>query len=149
MEASTDSKMADIFDEFFRTTYISASWSNSNYPNPSNRANCIFTPIISESSLFRDLATTTPTYSPGPDGLPGCVLKFWASTLFKPILKLFNLFISSSVFHTIWKDCFIIPLHKKGAKADTQNYRGISKLLAISKAFERIITSHCNIYVPR
>jgi len=67
MEASTDSKMADIFDEFFRTTYISASWSNSNYPNPSNRANCIFTPIISESSLFRDLATTTPTYSPGPE----------------------------------------------------------------------------------
>jgi len=49
--------------------------------------------------------------------------------------------ISSSVFPTIWKDSFIIPLHKKGAKVNVQNYRGISKLSAIPKTFERIITS--------
>jgi len=67
------------------------------------------------------------------------VLKFCASTLCKLILKLFNLSISSSVFPTIWKDSFIIPLHKKGAKADAQNYRGFSKLYI---AFQRIITSH-------
>jgi len=95
-----------------------------------------------ESSLLRDLATTTPTYSPGPDGLRGCVLKFCASTVCKPILKLFNLSTSSSVFSTIWKDSFIFPLHKEGAKADDQNYKGISKLSAIPKAFEHIITSH-------
>jgi len=76
MEASTDSEVAD-----------SAAWSNSNYPNPLNRANCILTPLISESFLL----TITSTYSPGPDG---CVLKFCASTIYKPILKLFNLSIS-------------------------------------------------------
>jgi len=142
MEASTDPEIADLFAEFFQTTYSSAAWSNSNYPNSLNRANCIFTPEITKGSLLRDLATTTPTYSPGPDGLPGCVLKFCASTICKPILKLFSLSISSSLFPTIWKDSFIIPLHKKGAKAGAQNYRSISKLSAIPKAFERIITSH-------
>jgi len=48
MEASTDSEIADLFAEFFQTTYSSAAWSNSNYPNPLNKANCIFTPEISE-----------------------------------------------------------------------------------------------------
>jgi len=54
-----------------------------------------------------------------------------ARTICNPILKLFHLSISSSVFPTIWKDSFIIPLHKKGAKVNVQNYRGISKLSAI------------------
>jgi len=142
MEASTDFEIADLFAEFFQTTYSSDAWSNSKYPSPLSRANCIFTPAITKSSLLRDLATTTPTYSPGPDGLPGCVLKFCASTICKPILKLFNMSISSSVFPTIWKDSFVIPLHKKGAKADAQSYRGNAKLSAIPKAFERIITFH-------
>jgi len=55
MEASTDSEIADLFAEFFQTTYSSAAWSNSNYPNPLNKANCIFTPEITEISLVRDL----------------------------------------------------------------------------------------------
>jgi len=107
IEASTDSEIASIFAEFFQTIYSSVSWSNSNYPNYLNMANCIFSPV-----------TITPTYSPWPDGLPGCVLKFRARTICKPILIHFHLSISSYGFPTIWKDSFIIPLHKKGAKVD-------------------------------
>jgi len=142
--ASTDSEIADLFAEIFQTTYSSAAWLNSNYPYPLNRANCIFTPAITESSLLRDLATTTSTYSPGPDGLPGCVLKFCASTICKPILKLL-----SSGFPTIWKDRFIIPLHKKGAKADAQNYRGYLNCRQFLKHLNLLLLLICNIYVPR
>jgi len=130
-EGSTDPKIADLFAEFFQSTYSSDSWSNSSYPNHLNRATCSFSPVITESSNLSDLETITPTYSPGPDGLPGCVLKFCARTICKPILQLFHLSISTSVFPTIWKDSFIIPLHKKGAKVNVQSYRGISKLSAI------------------
>jgi len=70
------------------------------------------------------------------------VQKFSARTICKPILNFFNLAISSSVFPTIWKDYFIIPPHKTGAKVNVQNCRGISKWSAIPKTFERIITSH-------
>jgi len=124
METSTDPEIADLFAEFFQPTYSSVSSVNT------------------ISSLLSDLETITPTYSPGPDGLPACVLKFCARTVCKPILKLFHLSISSSVFPTIWKDSFIIPLHKKGAKVNVQNYRGFSKLSVIPKTFKRIITSH-------
>jgi len=116
IEPSTHPEIADLFAEFFQSTYSSVSWSNSSYPNHLNRANCIF-------SLLSDLETITPTYSPGPDGLAGCVLKFCPGTICKPILKLFHLSTSSSVFPTIWKDSFIIPLHKKVEKVNVQNYR--------------------------
>jgi len=142
IEASTDPEIADLFAEFFQSTYSSFSWSSSSYPNHLNRANCIFSPVITQSSLLSDLETITSTYFPGPNGLPGCVLKSCARTICKPILKLCILSISSSVFPTIWKDSFLIPLHKKGANVNVQNYRAISKLSAIPKTFERIITSH-------
>jgi len=61
MEASTDSEIAYLFAEFFQTSCSSVAWSNSNYPNPLNRANCIYTSAITESSLLRDLATRTPS----------------------------------------------------------------------------------------
>jgi len=97
IEASTDPEIADLFAVFFQSTYSYVSWSNFSYPNHINRANCIFSPLITKSSLLSDLEIITPTYSPGPDGLPGCVFKFCARTICKPILKLFHLSISSSV----------------------------------------------------
>jgi len=45
IEASTDPEIADLFAEFFQSTYSSVSWSNSIYPNHLNRENCIFTPV--------------------------------------------------------------------------------------------------------
>jgi len=71
IEASMDPEITDLFAEFFQSTYSSVSWSNSSYPNHLNSANCIFSPVITESSLLSDLETILPTYSPGPDGLPG------------------------------------------------------------------------------
>jgi len=65
IEASTDLEIAALFTEFFQSTYSSDSLSNSNYPNHLNRANCIFSPVITESSLLCVLETITPTYSPG------------------------------------------------------------------------------------
>jgi len=65
--------------------YLLNSNSNSSYLNHLNRANCIFSPVITES----DLETITPTYSPGPDGVPGSVLKLYAHTFLNPLLNFF------------------------------------------------------------
>ena len=50
--------------------------------------------------------------------------------------------IDSSCFPPLWKESFIIPLHKKGSKSDAKNYRGIAKLSAIPKLFEKVLTPH-------
>jgi len=45
IEALTDPEIADLFSEFFQSTYSSVSWSNSSHPNHSNKANCIYLPV--------------------------------------------------------------------------------------------------------
>ena len=38
-----------------------------------------------------------------------------------------------------WCESFLIPIHKKGPKHQIENYRGIAKLSAIPKIFEKIV----------
>jgi len=45
IEASTDPDIADLFAEFFPSTYSSVSWPYTSYPNHLNKANCIFIPV--------------------------------------------------------------------------------------------------------
>ncbi|SPP90099.1 blast:Protein Wnt-5, partial [Drosophila guanche] len=91
-----------------------------------------------EGSLLHELQLVKPAFSPGPDGVTGCVLRYCAESLCGPLLKLFTLSIHSSRR----KESFIIPLHKKSSKSDAKNYRGISKLSDIPKMFEKILTPH-------
>jgi hypothetical protein len=140
--ADTDQAMADMFARFFQTTYLPATHNTQSYPYNIPCSNGIFTPLLNESSIARDLHLVTPLYSPGPDGIPACVLRFCANSLSKPLLKLFSLSLETSFFPSIWKESFIIPLLKKGSKSDATNYRGISKLSAIPKFFENVLTPH-------
>ena len=76
----------------------------------------------------------------GSDEIPKCVLKQCASILCYPLSILFNQSLSSGCFPNLWKESFIIPIHKAGNKSDISNYRGISALNIIPKLFEKIVT---------
>jgi len=148
IEASTDPEIVDLFAEFFQSTYSSVSWSNSSYPNHLNRANCIFSPVLTESSLLSDLETITPTYSPGPDGLPGCVLKFCARTICKPILKLFQLSISSSVFLLSGKILLLFYSTKRVRRLMFRTIEESPNCLQFLKHLNALLPLSCNICAP-
>ena len=79
--------------------------------------------------------------SPGPDSIPSCILKNCADYLFYPLFILFNKSLNISYFPDIWKESYIIRLHKSGNKNEVSNYRGIDKLSSIPKLFEQILTN--------
>ena len=58
-------------------------------------------------------------------------------TVVRPI---FNFSFKSGCFANVWKSSYVIPIHKSGSRADISNYRGIAKLSAIPKLFEKVIT---------
>jgi len=81
------------------------------------------------------------SFSSDPDLVPSCDIKKCADALCKSLSKLFQISLRHSYFPEVWKDSFIIPLHKKGSKSDIKNYRGIAKQSAINKCINQLITA--------
>jgi len=84
--------------------------------------------------------TCKPLYSPEPNGIQGCVLRYCAETLCRPLQEIFILSLKTCNFPHRWKGSYVIPLHKMRIKFWRMSYRGMWKLSAIPKLFENIIT---------
>ena len=75
----------------------------------------------------------------GFDNVPQRILRDGVSILYKPYHKLLNMIYEEKQIPEQWKTSRIIPLHKKGNKAEISNYRPISNLCSATKIFEKAI----------
>ena len=82
-----------------------------------------------------------PGKAPGFDNITNemiaCILKIFPNIL----LSLFNSILESGSHIPIWSLAVIVPIHKKGAIDDANNYRGISLLSCIAKLFYSILNN--------
>ncbi|KAL9917892.1 uncharacterized protein ACN427_000469 [Glossina fuscipes fuscipes] len=141
--SSDDFEISNLFAEYFRRNFsIANSELSANYPYPITNSVSIPNLVISEDDVFKGLSSLKYSCSPGPDGIPSCVLKSCAVELCGVISKIFNMSLCSGVFPSCWKSSFLIPIHKSGSRQFVENYRGIAKLSVLPKLFERIVTQH-------
>ena len=75
----------------------------------------------------------------GPDALPSLILKQCAPELALPIAVLSRRCLSRGRWPSCWRLHWIHPLHKKNAKSDPQNYRGVHLTAQLAKVVERSI----------
>lgn len=54
---------------FFQRTYSPSTRIAADYPYNVPRSNAMFTPLLNESSLIKDVHSVKPIFSPGPDGI--------------------------------------------------------------------------------
>lgn len=139
--ADDDVSISNLFADFFATTYSKKSFDNqSSYPfNISQLSNINFSLITTETVLF-NLMSLQSSFNAGPDGIPNCILRNCAVHLCGPLTAIFNKSIELGLMPSVWKKSYITPLFKSGSKLEVSNYRGIAKLNAIPKLFEKIIT---------
>ncbi|XP_065091503.1 uncharacterized protein LOC135712488 [Ochlerotatus camptorhynchus] len=88
---------------------------------------------VSQTMVENALKKLKSSVSPGPDGIPACILKKCSGMLITPLQAIFNLSLRSQQFPIAWKMSYIQPIFKKGSKVDVSNYRGITLLSAGSK----------------
>ena len=62
----------------------------------------------------------------GPDKINGRVLKNCSSSLSTPVSILFEKCFNSSSILDEWKAALVVPVYKKGPKANVENYGPIS-----------------------
>ena len=79
--------------------------------------------------------------APGHDNILNELLKYGSNTLAPFITKLFNIILESGKYPQEWNIGFIVPIFKKGDRADPNNYRGITLLSCLSKLFTSILNT--------
>lgn len=94
-------------------------------------------PKITKEQITEIINNIPDNKATGHDGISVRVIKEIIPTFISPLCKLLNLSIESNTFPDNWKTAQVIPLYKNGARNDTNNYRPISILPALSKVLEK------------
>ena len=149
---SGSNEIAETFNEYFSTI-------RDKIANSVDSGNTHFSSYISKSSTTFEFDTVSvdkvlhsfhalsSSKAIGVDKIPIKVLKLSIAIIAPSMTKLFNYAIQNGVFPRDWKVAKVIPLHKKGPKNLLDNYRPISILPAISKAFESILYEQLHGYL--
>ena len=98
--------------------------------------------IILESEVKDILMSLDTSKASGPDGISAKMLKENAISIAPSLTKLFQKSFEKGKIPKLWKEANVLPLHKKGVKTSFANYRPISLLSIVSKAYEKLIFKH-------
>jgi histidinol phosphatase-like enzyme len=97
--------------------------------------------ILSMDEVFSGILPLKNPGSAGPDGIPAQFLVPCDFGLCKPIHHLFNLSTDSGVVPALWKNSYLIPIHKSGDRGLITNYRGISIQPTLAKLLDRLMSN--------
>ena len=99
--------------------------------------------VVDTNGVVKLLKHLKPHTATGPDGIPAMLLREAAVELAPAIALLFQASISQGTVPTSWKKAHIVPIYKKGSRAQASNYRPVSLTSILCKLCEHII--HCAI----
>ena len=77
--------------------------------------------------------------SPGPDGVPPCILKRAKVNISRMLVVVFKSSMESGEIPEVLKLAFVTPVHKGGSRAQPVQYRPISLTSHVIKVLERVL----------
>ena len=121
--SANDEEKADILIQQYYNTCTTEDISNMPDVEPRKMISSAMSDIeITEQEVYKKLVTLKIDKSPGPDEIHPRLLKEMAEELSGPLTILFNQSIRDSELPSQWKEATIIPIYKKGNKADPASY---------------------------
>lgn len=99
------------------------------------------TAYINEWEVFRIL-DHLPASATGPDLIPAWFLRLGAPLFAKPIARLFNLSVATSVVPQQWKQACIRPIPKVSSPSQHSDFRPISITPVLTRIMEKTIVRH-------
>ena len=134
--------IADLLNNYFSSVFTVEDLSF--IPNASSKFDLQNAEILSEIRIDEKLveeklAKLNTSKSQGADELNPKLLSELRNVLCKPLTSLFNTSVQTGVIPQDWCDASVAPLHKKGSKNKSENYRPVSLTSIISKLLESIV----------
>ncbi len=103
---------------------------------------------LSPHSVRRSLSRINARKAPGPDNIPGRVLRHCAVELTDVFTDIFNISLSQAVVPTCFKATTIIPVPKKSSPSCFNDYRPVALTPILMKCFERLVMQHIKSVLP-
>ncbi|XP_047675457.1 uncharacterized protein LOC125145680 [Tachysurus fulvidraco] len=94
--------------------------------------------MLTPDSVRRSFSRINVRKAPGPDNIPGRVLRDCAVELTDVFTDIFNISLSQAVVPTCFKAATIIPVLKKPSPSCFNDYRAVALTSIIMKCFERL-----------
>ena len=92
---------------------------------------------VTDTKVQAALLNLKPNKASGPDNISPRVFKQVAKEISPILTKIFNASLQQGKFPACWKTANVSPIHKKGDRNTTKNFRPISLLAIASKILER------------
>lgn len=130
--------MANIFATAFSSVYTRVV-----PPNPQPHqifAGEIGNLLITQRDVVQAVSVLKPFSAMGPDEVHPYFLKACIDQLSYPLMLIFQASYSQGRLPHSWKSSLVVPIFKKGSKADPLKYRPVSLTSICCKSLERIIT---------
>ena len=102
---------------------------------------------ITSSDVAKAIKSLSSSASVSVDGIKVSELKTSCDEIISTLAYIFNQSLTTGTYPARWKTALITPIHKKGSKYDTNNYRPISLLSNVSKVFEKIIDQQIRLHL--
>jgi hypothetical protein len=135
-----DDNKVELFNKYFQSVFISDNNIPLNIPSRLPPENSYDGPTISTQAVL-DVITKMPTKtSKTPEDIPAILVKKCREPLAKFLSLLFNLSINTNQIPWQWKFSLITPIHKKGSKNLTKNYRPIALTSVICRILEKLVS---------
>ncbi len=97
---------------------------------------------------LRSLSRINARKAPGPDNIPGRVLRDCAVELTDVFTDIFNISLSQAVVPTCFKATTIIPVPNKSSLSCFNDYRPVALTPILMKCFERLVMQHFKSVLP-
>lgn len=95
---------------------------------------------ITQAELTAVIKELKNNSSPGPDGIPYEIIKYFPEETLDYLLKIYNHIWENNTYPNKWKESIVVPILKPNTeKSDPYNYRPISLSNCLSKILQKII----------
>ena len=113
-----EAEVAERFKEFFEERYTVVSSNMSKEQEMTTTEELISINGITQEEVQQSINKLKPKTAVGPDQIPAYILKGCGQVLSSTLQKIFNISLTTGEFPSIWKETYIVPIHKSGDKLD-------------------------------
>ncbi|EFO94670.1 hypothetical protein CRE_07824 [Caenorhabditis remanei] len=140
-----DSEKVELFSDSFSKVFTE---DNNVQPHFDKRTEeLVSSPDFEPYIIEHTLSKLTPKLNTTPDGIPALFLKNVCTAIALPLSIIFRESFRTSIVPTAWKTAIVKPLHKKGSRANPNNYRLISLTSSVGKVMEKLVRKQLTNYL--